>query len=62
MYKLEFLPVAKNDMLEIIKYISERQCNKYICFNTTIEVIEGIEDYMRRHNVDDIHDLIGLVK
>ncbi len=30
--------------------------------NTTIEVIEGIEDYMRRHNVDDIHDLIGLVK
>ncbi len=30
--------------------------------NTTIEVIEGIEDYMRRHNVDDIHDLIGMVK
>lgn len=30
--------------------------------NTTNEVIEGIEDYMRRHNVDDIHDLIGMVK
>lgn len=30
--------------------------------NTTIEVIEGIEDYMRRHHVDDINDLIGLVK
>lgn len=30
--------------------------------NTTIEVIEGIEDYMRRHQVEDIRDLIGLVK
>lgn len=30
--------------------------------NTTIEVIEGIEDYMRRHHVDDINQLIGLVK
>ena len=30
--------------------------------NTTIEVIESIEDYMRRHNVEDINELIGLVK
>lgn len=30
--------------------------------NTTIEVVEGIEDYMRRHNVDDINKLVGLVK
>lgn len=30
--------------------------------NATIEVIEGIEDYMRRHNVEDINDLIGLLK
>ncbi len=29
---------------------------------TTIEVIDGIEDYMRRHHVEDIHSLIGLVK
>lgn len=28
----------------------------------TIEVIEGIEDYMRRNNVEDIRDLIGAVK
>lgn len=27
MYKLEFLPVAKNDMLEIIKYISDELKN-----------------------------------
>lgn len=30
--------------------------------NATIEVIEGIEDYMRRHQVEDINDLVGLVK
>ena len=30
--------------------------------NTTIEVVEGIEDYMIRHNVEDINDLIGIVK
>lgn len=28
----------------------------------TLDVVEGIEDYMRRHNVSDINDLIGLVK
>ena len=30
--------------------------------NTTIEVVEGIEDYMTRHNVEDINGLIGIVK
>ena len=30
--------------------------------NASIEVIDGIEDYMRRHHVEDINQLIGLVK
>lgn len=29
---------------------------------TTTEVAAGIEDYMRRHKVEDINDLIGIVK
>ena len=29
---------------------------------TTVEVIDGIEAYMRRHSVEDINELIGLVK
>lgn len=29
---------------------------------TTMEVIAGIEDYMKRHKVEDINDLIGIVK
>lgn len=27
----------------------------------TIEVIDGIEDYMRKNGIEDIHDLIGIV-
>lgn len=30
--------------------------------NTTMEVIEGIEDYMIRHHVKDINELVGIVK
>lgn len=29
---------------------------------TTVEVVKGIEDYMRRHKVEDIKDLVGIVK
>lgn len=29
---------------------------------TTVEVVQGIEAYMARHKVEDINDLIGLVK
>ena len=29
---------------------------------TTVEVIDGIEAYMRRHGVEDINELVGLVK
>lgn len=28
----------------------------------TVECVRGIEDYMRRHQVEDINDLIGIVK
>ena len=30
--------------------------------NSTLDVVEGIEDYMIKHNVSDIKDLIGKVK
>lgn len=29
---------------------------------TTVEVVDGIEDYMKRHHVEDINTLIGIVK
>jgi len=30
--------------------------------NATMEVVKGIEDYMIKHNVSDIKDLVGKVK
>lgn len=29
---------------------------------TSIKAIEGVEDYMRRHNISDINDIIGTVQ
>lgn len=29
--------------------------------SVTMKVIDGIEDYLNRHNIDDIHDIIGIV-
>ena len=28
----------------------------------TVEVAEGIEDYMKKYNIEDIHELIGGVR
>lgn len=41
--------------------VSVGTCN-FVNPQTTMEVIAGIEDYMKRHKVEDIHDLIGIVK
>ncbi len=30
--------------------------------DATIDIIEGIEDYLRRHNIEDIYDIIGCVE
>ena len=30
--------------------------------NATMDVVKGLEDYMIKHNVSDINDLIGKVK
>ena len=29
---------------------------------TTVKVVEGIEDYMRRYGIEDINELIGAVR
>lgn len=43
MYKLEFLPVAKNDMLEIVKYISDELKNPDAALRLANEFIEAAE-------------------
>ena len=41
--------------------VSVGTCN-FVNPQTTMEVIARIEDYMKRHKVEDINDLIGIVK
>lgn len=43
MYNLEFLPAAKNDMLEIIKYISDELKNPNAALKLADEFIESAE-------------------
>ncbi len=44
MYKLEFLPIAKNDMLEIVKYISEELKNPVAASKLAEEFIASAEN------------------
>lgn len=44
MYKLEFLPVAKNDMLEIVKYISNDLQNPQAASRLADEFIKSAEN------------------
>ena len=37
-------------------------CGNFIDPETSIKTIEGIEDYMRRNNIDDINSIIGAVQ
>ena len=29
--------------------------------NITVQIVEGLEDYCQRHNIHDIHDIIGII-
>ena len=44
MYKLEFLPVAKNDMLEIVKYISDDLKNPQAASRLADEFVTAAEN------------------
>lgn len=44
MYKLEFLPIAKNDMLEIVKYISDELKNPEAALRLADEFIIAAEN------------------
>lgn len=54
MYKLEFLPVAKNDMLEIVKYISDKLKNPDAALRLANEFIDSAQSicvFPYSHNV-----------
>ena len=43
MYKLEFLPIAKNDMIEIVKYIANELKNPVAAQNLADEFISSAQ-------------------
>lgn len=55
MYKLEFLPVAKNDMLEIVKYISDDLNNPQAASRLAEEFIQADENVCRFPYVNNVY-------
>ncbi len=41
MYKLEYLPIARQDMVDIVRYISRELCNPMAAERLALEVIEA---------------------
>lgn len=41
LYKLEYLPVARQDMVEIVRYISRKLCNPTAAEQLAMELIEA---------------------
>lgn len=41
MYKLEYLPAARKDMVEIVRYISRELCNPAAANQLALEMIEA---------------------
>jgi len=44
MYQLEYLPIARQDMVEIVKYISQELCNPSAAENLAAEMIDAAEN------------------
>jgi len=43
MYQLEYLPIARQDMVEIVRYISQKLCNPSAAEKLANEMIEAAE-------------------
>ena len=37
-------------------------CGNFIDPYAGPKTVEGIEDYLKRHNIDDVNDIVGKVK
>lgn len=43
MYKVEYLPAAREDLIEIVRYISRELCNPSAAYKLADEIIEAVE-------------------
>lgn len=58
MYKLEYLPVARKDILEIIKYIGQDLCNPVAAEKIITTIIDKLELLTEFPYIHPIHSLI----
>jgi len=62
MYQLEFLPIARQDMTEIARYISQELCNPTAAENLAVEMINAAERLMEFPYINAIHQTIKPLK
>ena len=55
MYELEFLPIAKQDMVEIARYISKELCNPSVAEKLANEMIEAAEGLTTFPYINAVH-------
>jgi len=62
MYQLEYLPIAKQDMIDIVKYISEDLCNPSAAKHLADEMIEFADGLTTFPYKNAIHSIIKPLK
>jgi len=62
MYQLTFLPVAKQDMADIVRYISHELCNPAAAGNLADEMIEAAERLCNFPYINAVHQVVKPLK
>jgi len=62
MYQLEFLPIAKQDMIEIVHYISHKLHNPIAAENLAVDMITVAENLTEFPYINAIHQSIKPLK
>jgi len=62
MYKIEFLPIAKQDMTEIVRYISQELCNPVAANKLTDEMIDAADRLSDFPYINAVHQTIRPLK
>ena len=62
MYKLEFLPIAQSDMVEIVKYISHELCDPWAAEKLADEMVQSAERLAIFPYINPIHRTLKPLK
>ena len=62
MYKLEYLPVARKDMLEIVRYISGELQNPDAAARLAVELVDAAESVLTFPYATPVYQPIRLLK